>query len=153
MYPKSSTKKYKFICEKCGQEFEKYLSDLNETNNGVICQNCNASQLEQSTKEILDKYKIKYYREYMYNDLMGIGNKNLRFDFYLPDYDTLIECQGIQHEEWQRTWMAKYKFEKQLEHDKRKKDYCKRNGIKLIEIWYNEIENIEEILKKELSLV
>jgi len=153
MYPKSSTKKYKFICEKCGQEFEKYLSDLNETNNGVICQNCNASQLEQSTKEILDKYKIKYYREYMYNDLMGIGNKNLRFDFYLPDYDTLIECQGIQHEEWQRTWMAKYKFEKQLEHDKRKKDYCKKNGIKLIEIWYNEIENIEEILKKELSLV
>ena len=76
----------------------------------------------------------------------------MRFDFYLPDYNTLIECQGQQHEEWIETWITKDNFELIKIHDQRKKDYCKRNGIKLIEIWYYEINDVEEIIKKELNL-
>ena len=147
-----SGKKYKFICEKCGKEFKKRLHDLNYLNYGVICKECGASQLEQSTKEILDKYNIKYKREYSYDDLFGIGNKNLRFDFYLPDYNLLIECQGIQHKAWQEGWQTKKDFKKQLEHDRRKKEYAKLNNINLLEIWYYDMDNIEEILINELNL-
>ena len=147
-----SGKKYKFICEKCGEEFEKRLSDLNCLNYGVICKECGASQLEQSTKEILDKYNIKYKREYSYDDLFGIGNKNLRFDFYLLDYNLLIECQGIQHKEWQKGWQTKKDFERQLEHDRRKKEYAKQNNINLLEIWYYDINNIENILIEKLHI-
>ena len=150
--PKTPSK-YKFICEKCGEEFEKKLRDLNVNNVGVVCINCHSSQLEQSTKEVLDKYNIKHYREYIFNDLIGIGNGYLRFDFYLPDYNTLIECQGQQHEEWQEGWQSKEIFENQQINDQRKRDYCKRNNIKLIEIWYYEVDNIEEILKEELDLI
>ena len=145
--PKSK-EKYKFICEKCGEEFEKRLSDLNRLNYGVICRECGASQLEQSTKEILDKYNIKYKREYSYDDLFGIGNKNLRFDFYLLDYNLLIECQGIQHKEWQKGWQTKKDFKKQLEHDRRKKQH----NINLLEIWYYDIDNIEKILLEKLQI-
>lgn len=147
-----SDKKYKFICEKCGEEFKKSLHSLNYLNYGVICKECGASQLEQSTKEILDKYNIKYKREYSYDDLFGIGNKNLRFDFYLPDYNLLIECQGIQHKEWQKGWQTKKDFERQLEHDRRKKEYAKEHNINLLEIWYYDIDNIEDILIKRLQI-
>ena len=145
-------KKYKFICEKCGKEFERRLSALNRNNIGVICRECSASQLEQCAKEILDKYNIKYKREYFYEDLFGIGNKNLRFDFYLTDYNLLIECQGEQHEKWQKTWQTEEDFERQLEHDRRKKEYAKEHDIDLLEIWYYDIDNIENILIEKLQI-
>ncbi|MFQ9297918.1 MAG: zinc-ribbon domain-containing protein [Clostridia bacterium] len=149
--PKSK-EKYKFICEKCGEEFERGLTVLNKSDLGVVCNNCNSSVLEKNTAKILNKYNIKYYKEYIFNDLIGVGNNNLRFDFYLPDYKLLIECQGIQHKIWQRTWMSKKEFKIILEHDKRKEEYCKRNNIELIKIWYYDIDNIEEILTHRLNL-
>lgn len=143
--------KYNFICEKCGEEFDRSIMSISRSNVGVVCNDCNSSVLEKNTSKILGKYNVKYYREYIFNDLMGVGNNNLRFDFYLPDYNLLIECQGVQHKEWQKTWMSKEEFRIILEHDKRKRNYCKNNNIKLLEIWYYEIDDIEEILEKELK--
>ena len=144
--------KYKFICENCGEEFDKRLADLNRSNCGVICNNCNSSSLEQKTKEILEKYNIKYKREVSFENLLGEGNSPLRFDFYLPDYNVLIECQGIQHERWIEGWITKEGFERQLEHDERKYKWCKENNKTLIEIWYDSIDNIENILIFQLNL-
>lgn len=146
-----SHKKYKFICEKCGEEFERRLDSLNRNDTGVICRKCQGSKLETKTKYILDKYNVKYEREKTFDNLYGLKNRLLRFDFYLPDYNLLIECQGEQHESWQKTWMTKKKFKKQLEHDKRKRKYAKEHNINLLEIWYYDIDNIEEILTKELN--
>ena len=135
-----------------GEEFEKSLDDLNVNNVGVVCINCHSSQLEQSTKEVLDKYNIKHYREYIFSDLIGIGNGYLRFDFYLPDYNTLIECQGQQHKEWQKGWQSKEIFENQQINDQRKRDYCKRNNIKLIIIKYDEYDEIYNILYNSMAI-
>lgn len=44
--PKSK-EKYKFICEKCGEEFERGLTVLNKIDLGVVCNNCNSSVLEK----------------------------------------------------------------------------------------------------------
>lgn len=149
--PKSGDK-YKFICENCGKEFDRNLRDLNRYNTGVYCTDCNNSELEETTKQVLQKYNIKYEREKEFEKLIGEGNKPLRYDFYLPDCNLLIELQGIQHEEWQKTWMSKERFERQLEHDKRKREYAKQHNIKLLEIWYYDMDNIEDILIKELNL-
>ena len=150
--PKSH-KRYKFICENCGKEFERSLENLNRADTGVFCRECNSSQLEIKTKNILEKYNIKYNSQVEYNGLIGLGGRNLSYDFYLPDYNLLIECQGVQHESWQKTWMTKKKFERQLEHDKRKRKYALENNIRLLEIWYYDIDNIEEILIKKLNKI
>ena len=84
--------------------------------------------------------------------MLGLKGGNLSYDFYLPDYNLLIECQGIQHEKWVKNWITKEDFEKQLEHDKRKKQYAKEHNINLLEIWYYDIDNIENILINELNL-
>jgi hypothetical protein len=147
-----SGKKYKFICEKCGEEFERDLANLNRNNIGIVCKKCNSSQLETKTKNILEKHNIKYEIEKSFFNLYGVGGKLLRFDFYLSDYNLLIECQGTQHKSWQKTWVTKEDFERQLEHDKRKKQYAKENNIDLLEIWYYDIDNIENILMHRLNL-
>ena len=41
-------------------------------------------------------------------------------------------------------------FKIQKEHDLRKREYAKKNGIKLIEIWYTDIKNIDNILDRKL---
>mgnify|MGYP004570286465 CR=1 FL=1 len=149
--PKTDAK-YKFICQECGEEFDRSLLNLNKNNTGVICRNCVSSQLEQETSKILQKYNIEYEREKEFEKLIGKGNKPLRYDFYLQDYNLLIECQGIQHKEWQKTWITKKDFERQLIHDKRKKQYAIDHNINFLEIWYYDIDNIEQILTKQLNL-
>lgn len=144
---------HKFICEKCGEEFERKLFVMTKSNTGVVCKDCQASQLEEKCKTILQKHNIIHIREVIFNDLLGLGNGNLSYDFYLPDYNLLIECQGIQHKEWQKTWMSKEKFERQLEHDRRKKQYAIDHNINFLEIWYYDVDNIEEILIKQLNLI
>ena len=47
--------------------------------------------------------------------------------------------------------ISKEDFNKQQEHDRRKKEYAKYNNIKLLEIWYWDFDNIEEILHKQIK--
>lgn len=145
--------KYKFICENCGDEFEKDLHSLNASNVGVLCERCNGSELEKKTKDILVKYNISYKTQIKYRELLGLGNGNLSYDFYLPDYNLLIECQGEQHERFIRGFHeTEESFEKQLEHDRRKREYAKKNNIDLLEIWYYDMDSIEEILIEKLYI-
>lgn len=148
--PKSHDE-HKFICEECGEEFERRLDNLNRFDK-VICNDCNNSQLEEITKRILQKYNIEYISQKEYKGLLGLGGGNLSYDFYLPQYNTLIECQGIQHKKWIEGWITKEGFERQLEHDRRKKQYAIDHNINFLEIWYYDIDNIEEILIKQLNL-
>lgn len=46
--------------------------------------------------------------------------------------------------------MTERNFDKQKEHDKRKKEYARNNNIDLLEIWYWDFDNIEEILNKQI---
>ena len=148
-----SPKIYKFICENCGEEFERSLLNLNFKNTGVVCRNCNNSELEQLTKDILQQYDIEFERNKEYEGLLGLGGRNLSYDFYLPNFNLLLELQGEQHEHYCKgLHKTKKGFERQLEHDKRKREYAKQHNIKLLEIWYYDIDNIENILVKELNL-
>jgi len=102
----------------------------------------------------LEKKKYKYYiPQKEYDGLVGLSKGNLSYDFYLPNYNLLIEYQGEQHEKYiSYFYKSKKDFEKQLEHDLRKREYAQNYNIKLLEIWYFNYDNIETILEKELRL-
>lgn len=76
--------------------------------------------------------------------------KKLSYDFYVPDCNILIEFNGEQHEHPIEYFGGEQRFEIQKEHDKRKKTYAKNNNIELLEIWYYDFDNIEDILKSHL---
>ena len=57
------------------------------------CSKCIMSHLENKVKQMLDNNDINYIYEYNIKDIL----KRKNVDFYLPEYNTAIECQGGQH--------------------------------------------------------
>lgn len=82
--------------------------------------------------------------------MRGVNNCMLSYDFYIKDFNLLIEYQGEFHD-GTANQQTDSTFQKQQEHDRRKKQYAKDNGIELFEIWYWDFENIDEILEKQIA--
>lgn len=61
--------------------------------NGCGCPICDESKGERLVATILDKHNIKYIREYK---IPG-NNYRFRYDFYLSEFNILIEFHGEQH--------------------------------------------------------
>ena len=120
----------------------------NSFQQGHRCPICNVSKGEQRIIDWLEKNNIEYLYEKTFDNLLGIGNGLLSYDFYLPKYNLLIEYQGEQHEHEVKGFGD---FEIQQEHDKRKREYVEKNRYRLLEIWYWDFENIEKILMDTLE--
>jgi hypothetical protein len=118
---------------------------------GIGCPICNQSKGENVIKEFFDLSNIYYIPQKEFEGLVGLKGGNLSYDFYLPDYNLLIEYQGQYHDGTVNNQTQK-QFKKQQEHDKRKREYANKYNIKLLEIWYYDFDNIEEILNKELII-
>jgi Zn finger protein HypA/HybF involved in hydrogenase expression len=116
----------------------------------------NFIKISQENYNILTNVNIYnyYISQKEFHNLVGLGNGNLSYDFFLPSYNLLIEYQGEQHEKYIKGFhKSKRDFEKQLEHDRRKRQFAQDNNIYLLEIWYWDFDNIEKILEKELNLL
>ena len=99
------------------------------------------SSLEEHIIKILQKEKIKFQREKTYPDLK-FGY--YRFDFFLPQYNLLIEVDGAQHYKFLKIFHKKRQdFLKAQERDRRKNSYVLAHNIPLYRIPYFEIENIK----------
>lgn len=107
---------------------------------------------EQRIMDYLESIKEKYTFQKPYADLKGIKGGLLSYDFLLPNRNMLIEYQGQFHD-GTAFKNEDYKFYRQQEHDRRKRQYAKDHNIKLLEIWYWDFDNIENILEKELRPV
>lgn len=134
-------------CIKCGHKWSPVASSLVS---GFGCPNCASSRGEKRIKEFLNDKNIDFEYQKNFDDLRGVGGGLLSYDFYLIKYNLLIEYQGEFHDgtAWQQTEID---FLRQQEHDKRKKNYTKRNNIGLLEIWYWDYDNIEQILNEVLN--
>lgn len=138
--------KIKCRCKLCKHEWYTLPSS---PISGVGCPNCRKSKGEEKIEKFLISNNIKYIPQYKFDDLIGVGNRQLSYDFYL-DSNILIEYQGIQHYEPVECFGGDVQFEIQQEHDKRKCEYAKTHNITLIEIPYWDFDNIETILESRL---
>ena len=145
-----TTSKYWFICENCNEEYQTSPVEFTRKGRSKNCLNCGFSKGENKISEYLRYKNVKYITQKTFNSLVGINNGLLSYDFYLPDYNLLIEYQGEFHDGNTRFKKDTY-YNRQQEHDKRKREYAKNHNIKLLEIWYWDYDNIEEILNKELN--
>ena len=147
---KNSHTKIKCKCRLDGYEWEVAPSNLL---NGTGCPKCNESKGEKRIAKYLKENNIKFKPQKKFNDLLGVGSKQLSYDFYLPKYNLLIEFQGEQHERCMDIFHAtENDFKKQQEHDKRKREYAEEHNIELLEIWYWDYDKIENILSQELNI-
>lgn len=144
-----SNSKIKCRCSICGYEWSVRAGHIRD---GVGCPNCKKSRGEDKIESFLQKNKIPYIAQKKFDSLLGVGGGSLSYDFYIPDYNTLIEYNGEQHEKPINYFGGYEKFKKQQEHDKRKRDFANKNKYVLIEIPYTDFGNIENILYKNLFL-
>ena len=140
-----SNKRYKFKCFECGYEWNPCLYSVS---NGCWCPKCKESIGEKYISKFLTLNNIEYKRQHKFDDCKF--KKKLPFDFYLPQYNVCIEFDGKQHYKIGCFNGDIWDFVDIKIRDTVKTKYCKDNSIKLIRISYREIDNIDEILNKQL---
>ena len=113
---------------------------------------CIKSKLEFLVESFLKNQNIDYKKQIKFNGLIGVNGGLLSYDFYLPNYNCLIECQGRQHFVPSELFGGLEQFTIQQEHDSRKKDFAKTRGYKLIEILPTTENKIISTLSNILNL-
>lgn len=137
-----------FRHEECGEYFE--IRPCNFLSGGR-CTVCRESKGERAVKDYLDKNNIQYEQEKSYKDL--VYERPLRFDFYLPEYNLLIEYDGEQHFRHVEYFGTYDNFIKLQERDELKNEYCLMNDIPLFRIPYTKLSDIDNVLEETLKSI
>jgi very-short-patch-repair endonuclease len=141
---KQSKIKVCIICHKHGS----FWQTPNDHLKGQGCPKCNISKGEIRIKKWLENNYIDYIQQKTFDNLFFKDQRlPLRFDFYLPNHKVCIEFNGMQHYRSVKYWGGNEALVSLQQRDSTKKQYCKDNNIKLLEIPYWEMKNIELILK------
>lgn len=123
---KNSQTPFNVKCNTCGNYFDVIPNNLLRRGG---CSFCEESHLERDVRLMLDSHNVKYKRQQGYQWL-GLQ----RLDFYLPNSNIAIECQGEQHFTSVKYFGGEKKLTIALNRDQTKYQRCKDNGIKLIYI-------------------
>lgn len=146
-----SKNKLKVRCSIDGCEWLAIPSNLLTGHSG--CPVCNSiSKGESRIKNFLTDKEVSYEYQFRHPNLRGKSNYKLSYDFFLPEYNLFIEFQGKQHETPIDYFGGESRFNTQIENDRAKKDFALQNNIELLEIWYYDYDNIEQILTEKLNI-
>ena len=128
-----------WYCEcECGNSIEVITTSLLKGDTQSC--GCISSKGEMKIEQVLRENNILYEKQKTFIDFIYEDTKaHPRYDFYLPEYNRLIEFDGEQH--FKGTgWNRDLSF--QQERDKIKNNYALLNNIQLVRIPYWERETI-----------
>lgn len=136
--------KVKIVCPKHGIFEQTARNHLK----GNGCNICLESRGERKINDFLKTHNIKFEREKTFK---GCRNRYpLFFDFYIPELNTCIEFDGLQHFVPLDYFGGTPVFERTKKSDAIKNEFCLRNGIRLIRISYKDRDPVV-VLKRELK--
>ena len=125
--------------------FYKYSKLYNISYDDILSKN-NISKPHSKFQTTITKYVKEYYGEHkiyeekVFNDCVNpITKYPLRFDIYISDINTIIECDGVQHnkkDSYYNNLVLQSGHTPTYITDKIKESYCKEHNIKLIRIPY-----------------
>lgn len=144
-YVNSKTK----ICITCSKH-----GDFWQIPNAHLCKQgcpiCNASKGELIIESILKKHEINYIAQFRIPEVTSV----LRYDFYLPDHNLLIEFHGRQHYEYIPYFHSNDEdnFLKQKTRDILKKDHAHRFKYRFLEFNYKHLKFMDETQFEKLFL-
>jgi hypothetical protein len=129
----SHTKKTAYwLCKcDCGNLTKVRASHLR--NGSIVSCGCVKSSGELKIINLLEKNLIEYKTQYSFDDLRGVGNRKLKFDFAIFNNNSLsylIEYDGEQHSNSK----SRYYNQNIVQHDKLKNIYVNKHSIVLIRI-------------------
>lgn len=130
------------------------------TDEDVSCLYCTLSAGAKMVADVLMEEGLKFTTEYRYEDLRGVSNGHLRFDFAVLSEDDsvefLIEYDGEFHfypnggstiDDSMRL------LDTRQHHDSEKNNYCKDNRVSLIRIYFFEQDVARDKLLSSISKI
>lgn len=143
--------KVKIICKKHNKIFiQTPASHLY----GIGCPLCKLSKGELKVIKFLDQLQVQYIRQKTFSNLSHI--RRLKFDFYLPLYNSCIEFDGEQHfRVVENYWKGQQGFNDLQMKDSIKNKYCELNNIPLLRIRFdnNDLENTIKSFIENLIII
>lgn len=139
-------------CRQCGKHYFNVPNELisekrTHGSNPCLCWK-KFSVGVQKIINLLDKNNIKYEMEKTFNTCISPLGYKLPFDFFLPDYNIIIEYDGEQHFK-PAFGEDKNKLIKQQQYDKIKNSWCKENNIIINRIPYYKTKiKLQDLIKK-----
>lgn len=140
--------KVEIVCPTHGSFFQTPDSHMNTV---LGCSKCKSPRGESLVRWWCSKHDIITEEQKSFETC--VYKKQLKFDFYIPHHNLLIECNGKQHYQYSPIFHKKNKwntFAIQQERDKIKSDWARNNNIELLIIPFDEYDNIFDILSKRL---
>jgi very-short-patch-repair endonuclease len=106
----------------------------------------NRSRGEVIIENLLIDMDEKYFTQFSFDDCVFI--KKLKFDFYLPKYNLLIEYDGLQHFQPVDYYGGESGYKMNKLRDEIKNKYCKKTKINFLRIpyTYNTVQKIEKYI-------
>lgn len=131
-----------YLCEcACGNIVILTQEELTKQGCGAACA---ISRGEVCAADIFNELGVRYQVQKKFEDF------DMRFDFFLPDYNIAIECDGAQHfRSINSEWNSDTKLQETRARDAAKQEYCKEHNIKLIQIpfWDHKTLSVENLKK------
>lgn len=144
LYPteKRSNGSVVWMCQcECGNFKE--VSAIHLTRGNTQSCGCLVSLGESEIINILQQNNINFETQKSFEDAFEIEGHPYRYDFYLPDYNRLIEFDGEQHFKFRDTgWNNLEHFKDTQRRDRLKNIYALSKNIELVRIPYIERKNI-----------
>ena len=130
-------------CEcSCGNTVYVSTSNLTRPSEATISCGCAKSKGEEKIIATLIQAQIPFITQKRFETcIFPETNRQLVFDFYLPEQNILIEYDGEQH--FHKVRNDRYGYQGIVARDNFKNLWCKENNIPLIRIPYTEYKNID----------
>lgn len=147
------TTKFEVLCKRHGSF---WVTPTNHIHRQSGCPDCKSSKPEEKLATLLKGRGIQFVRQQTFDSCRSPKGSKLRWDFYLPIQNLLIEYDGEQHfhpvclggvsED-----LAKSLHTQTVEHDGIKNLWAIQQGIPLLRIGYFQASEMEEILTRTLE--
>lgn len=122
---KGYKEKIEIICPQHGI----FLQTPDNHYRGKGCPVCNSSKMESEVREFLIENNFNFIEQKRFK---WLGFQSL--DFFLPEYNIAIECQGAQHFNSIEIFEKKITLNDRIKLDVNKNKQCIKNGVKVLYI-------------------
>lgn len=142
-----------WTCQNCENEWQTYMYCRTGSKKSG-CPVCKKSKGELIIVGFLNDLNLNFISQFTFPGCRGIKYP-LRFDFAILDkfnnVKLLVEYQGEQHFRPVEHFGGEEGFERLVELDEVKRDFCESTGIRLLEIPYWDKEVIKETIERVLN--
>ncbi len=158
------------ICKNCNNKITKYVSAWEMNSGKITCPECSLGKWkgEEAVKEILNGMglvkDVDYFPKYKFDGLKGKIHRRATpkgfsketslpyyFDFYIPEWNTLIEYDGEYHFNIKPGRHDDKKLNEYIFRDIQKNNFAKDNGIDMIRISYKTKPHKKDNIKNQIE--